>query len=56
MSNELYQEYHKLTVENLKLKTLVRDLFQICVFEGVGQQTSQYDDVFKQVEEMDKNV
>ena len=42
-------------VENGKLKTLINDLFQICVFEGVGQQTSQYDTIFKQVEEVLQN-
>ena len=42
-------------VENGKLKTLINDLFQICVFECVGQQTSQYDTIFKQVEEVLQN-
>ena len=54
-SAQLYNEYHKLIVENLQLKTLARDLFQICVFEGVGQQTSQYDDTFKKAEEVLQN-
>ena len=54
MEEQLYNEYHRLTVENVKLKTLVRELYDVCIANGLGQQSSQfntlYDDVIKHIE------
>ena len=51
----LYNRIDILMQEKAKLKKLITELFDICVFEGVGQQTSQYDKVFKIVKEVIKN-
>lgn len=54
MEEQLYHEYHRLTVENLKLKTLVGELYDVCIANGVGQQSSQfntlYDEILKHIE------